>query len=141
MSGGGSEAEWVQETVDLSEYAGKKVWLRYEYITDAAVNGEGLVLDDIAIPEIGYTADFETDAGGWEAAGFVRIQNQLPQIFRLALVTEGSTTTVEYITLASDLAADIPLHIGGGVDQVTLVVTGVTPFTRVPAAYRFEVMP
>jgi hypothetical protein len=139
LSGGGNTARWIQETIDLSDYAGQKVFLRFEYITDAAVNGEGLLLDDVAIPEIGYAADFEADAGGWEAAGFVRIDNFLPQTFRLALITKGSTTTVTYIPVAPDITADIPMTIGGDVDEVVLVISGVTRFTRQEAAYRFEV--
>jgi hypothetical protein len=46
---------------------------------------------------------------------------------------------VEYITLDAEAAADIPLHIGGDVDEVVLVVSGTTRFTRQPAAYLFIV--
>ena len=35
------------EEVDLSQFAGKKVQIRFEYITDAAINGEGFLLDDV----------------------------------------------------------------------------------------------
>ncbi|MFH1635161.1 MAG: hypothetical protein ABIG63_14305 [Chloroflexota bacterium] len=137
----GGDGTWIQEKVDISQFAGQQVQIRFEYVTDAAVNGEGFLLDDIAIPETGYFADFESDAGGWEAAGFVRIQNILPQTFRLALITNGNTTQVEYIPLSADNSADIVLHIGDDVDDVTLVVTGTTRFTRQTAAYRFEILP
>ncbi len=139
MSGGGGAARWINEKVDLSAYAGKQVWLRFEYVTDAAVNGEGLLLDDVSIPEVGYTTDFETGADGWENAGFVRIQNVLPQTFRLALIKIGSATTVEFITLSPDNVANIPLTIGSGVDEVVLVVSGATRFTRQTATYQFEI--
>ncbi len=46
-----------------------------------------MLIDDIAIPEIGYSADFEKDDGGWKAAGFARVQNVLPQDFRLTLLS------------------------------------------------------
>ena len=138
-SGGRSKPRWIRESVDLSQYAGKKVTLRFEYVTDAAVNGEGFVLDDLEIPEIGYFSDFEEDDGGWQAAGWTRIENVLPQTFRLALIRYDDQTTVENITLPADLAVDIPLHIGGNVDEIILVVTGTTRFTRQPAAYHYEV--
>jgi hypothetical protein len=140
-SGDGEQPEWVQEQVDLSEFAGQKVQLRFDYITDAGVNGEGFLLDDVAIPEIGYASDFETDNGGWEAAGFVRIQNVLPQTFRLALITRGAETRVQYIPLAPDVSAQVPIEIGEGVDEVILVVTGTTRYTRQTAAYRFSIRP
>lgn len=140
LSGGGPS--WIKEEVDLSQFAGQSVYLRFEYITDAAVYGEGFLIDDIAIPEIGYTSDFEQDEGGWESAGFVRIQNILPQNFRLALITRSrGTTSVEYIPLSADNTADISLQFGEGVDEAILVVTGTTRFTRQAAAYRFNFSP
>ena len=133
----GSGPSWIQENVDLSSYAGKKVQLRFEYITDGAVNGEGFLLDDVSIPEISYSTDFEKDDGGWTAQGFVRIENNLPQTFRLALIKKGLSTSVEYIPLSADNNADIPLQFGDGYNQAVLVVTGTTRFTRQPASYRF----
>ena len=136
LSGG-----WIQEKIDLSRFAGQKVWIRFEYVTDAAVNGEGFLLDDVSVPEIGYFNDFEEDTDNWEAAGFVRIQNVLPQTYRLALISIGDTTTVEYIPLGPDNAVDISVSIADGVDEVIFVVTGTTRYTRQPAAYRFEFQP
>jgi len=141
MSGGRNQAQWIDESVDISQFAGEIVLLRFEYITDAAVNGEGLMLDDIAIPEIGYFSDFEKDDGGWQAEGFARVTNILPQHFRLALIEHGSDTSVRYIDLDETVAADIPFTIGEGVKSVTLVVNGTTPYTRQKAAYQFSIEP
>ncbi len=58
-SGGGATAKWINENVDLSQYAGKKIQLRFEYVTDAAINGEGFLLDDVSIDAIHYKSDFE----------------------------------------------------------------------------------
>lgn len=139
QSGGGSQAQWIQQTVDLSHYAGRKVWLRFEMITDAAVNLDGFLLDDLSIPEIGYTTSFEQNDSGWQAAGFVRIENVLPQTFRLAVIYKGKATRVEYIALAADETADIPLTIGGDVSEAVLVVSGTTRFTRQLATYSYTI--
>ena len=141
LSGGGQEPEWITESVDISQYAGLQVQLRFEYITDAAVNGEGLVLDDIVVPEIGYLSDLELDDGGWQSEGWARIENSLPQTYRLALITIGSQTLVQLFTLSKNIAVDIPLQIGGSVEDAILVVTGTTRFTRQKARYTFEVLP
>jgi hypothetical protein len=137
----GQSNGWIQETVDLSQYAGRVVSLRFDYITDAAVNGEGFLLDDISIPEIGYNEGFESGDGGWEGNGFVRIQNVLPQTFRLALITHaGNGTTVDIIPVNADQTAQIPVDIGSnGVQDVVLVVTATTRFTREQTAYQFEI--
>jgi hypothetical protein len=138
-SGGKSSPVWVYESVDLSQYAGQILTLRFEYITDSAVTGEGFLLDDLSIPEIGYSTDFEVDNAGWQTDGWARIQNVLPQSYRLALISEGDSTSIQYITLNPDITADIPVTIGDSVDNVVLVVSGTTRFTRQLAPYRFYV--
>lgn len=137
----GNGPQWIQEQVDLSQFAGQKVQLRFEYITDAAVNGEGFLVDDIAIPEINYFTDFESGDDGWQAEGFVRIQNRLPQIFQLSLISIGNTTTVTTIILSADNIADIPLSLGKDVREVVLVVSGLTRFTRQKANYKISIQP
>jgi hypothetical protein len=130
---------WIDETVDFSAYAGKKVQVRFEYVTDAAINGEGLLLDDIRVDAIGYTSDLETDDGGWVAQGFVRVENVLPQTFRLALILQsGGETTVQMIEVNADQTADIPLNLQPG-ETATLVITGTTRFTREHANYAIEI--
>lgn len=129
---------WIEEEVDLSAYAGGKIQVRFEYVTDALLNGEGFLLDDIRIDAIGYSSDFEADDGGWIGAGFVRVENILPQTFRLALIREGERTTVEYIEVSADQTADIPLSLQSG-ETATLIVTGTTRFTRELASYSIEI--
>jgi hypothetical protein len=129
---------WKNEEVDLSQFAGQKVQIRFEYVTDAALNNEGFLLDDLQIDAINYQEDFETDDGGWEGAGFVRVENVLPQIYRLALITKGDATTVTQIQLNPDQTAEIPLSLQPGQEAV-LVVAGTTRFTRLPAAYQIEI--
>lgn len=141
LSGSADQAQWINESVDLSQYKGKKVQIRFEYVTDAAVNGEGFLLDDVAVPEIGYFDNFENGDGGWHGAGFVRIENALPQTFHLALIRHGNPTSVEYLSLNADDSVEVPLNFNGDLQEVVLVVTGTTRYTRQPAAYRFSFIP
>lgn len=136
----GSSGGWIQEQVDLSSYSGKQVWIRFEYLTDAAVNGEGMLIDDIVIPEINYSTGFENGLDGWQAMGWIRMDNVLPQDYGLALITFGNETEVSYIPLEAEVTADIPLQIGGEAGQAVLVVTGKTRYTRGRAAYRIEIL-
>lgn len=134
----GATRGWIEETVDLSKFAGQKVQIRFEYITDAAVNGEGLLLDDVRVDAIGYRSDFEADDGGWVAQGFARVDNVLPQTYRLSLILKGATTTVTNIELNADQTAEIPLSLRSG-EKAILIVTGTTRFTTIPAEYQIEV--
>jgi immune inhibitor A len=132
---------WIEESVDLSSYAGEKVQVRFEYVTDAAVNGEGFLLEDLSIPETGYNTDFLTDEGGWQGEGFVRIKNVLPQTFKVSLIEFGDSTTVETLTIKGGEPVQIPINIGGDVRYVVMTVSGTTRFTRQPALYKFSVIP
>ena len=134
----GQTGNWIQESIDLSQYAGQKVQVRFEYITDEAVNGNGLLLDDVRVDAISYQSNFEADDGGWDAKGFARVDNVLPQTYRLSLILKGTTTTVTDIPLNADNTVDIPLSLKRG-DEAILIVTGTTRFTTTPAPYQIEV--
>jgi immune inhibitor A len=136
MSGG-----WIQERVDLSDYAGKKIHIRFEYVTDAVANGEGMLIDDISIPEFGYYTDFEGGTDDWEANGWLRINNIIPQTYRVSLITFGKTVEVTQIPLGYDVEAEIPLQLDKEIDEAVLVVSGTTRFTRQKAAYQIEIQP
>ncbi len=137
----GGDTVWIHENVDISQFAGGQVQLRFEYITDAGVNLNGFLLDDVSISQTGYASDFEQDDGGWQGQGFIRVQNVLPQTFQLSLVSQGRETRVERLSLSADNTIEVPIHIGGDVRDVLLVVSGTTRFTRQQATYRFSLSP
>ena len=93
-SGGAAKSAWVKQTADLGAYAGKTVQLRFEYVTDPALNFNGFAVDDIAIPEIGFSDDAEADAG-WTANGFIRSSNVVKQRYIVQVIHFGATPTVE----------------------------------------------
>lgn len=129
--------DWIEEKVDFSQFAGKKISVRFEYVTDAAVNGEGLLLDDVKVDAAGYSSDFEADDGGWIAEGFVRVQNVLPQTFGLALI-KTSDSSVTMIPVNADQTAEISISLKPG-EKIYLVVSGTTRFTRELGSYQIEI--
>jgi hypothetical protein len=139
----GASNGWMEESVDLSRFAGMNIWIRFEYITDSGVNGEGFLLDDLTIPAIGYSSDFESADAGWEADGFIRVQNTIPQTYRLALINRGSNgMDVQIIPIATDQTADIPLTFGkDDLQDAILVVTATSRYTRQAAPYQIEIRP
>jgi immune inhibitor A len=93
-SGGGKEAQWIQQRVDLSPFGGKRVLLRFEEVTDGALNMPGFAVDDIEIPEIGYRDDAEAD-NGWDAKGFIRSSNVVRERYIVQVLHFGATPSVE----------------------------------------------
>ncbi len=87
----GQSNGWVQESVDLTPYAGQTILVRFEYITDDSVTQPGMLIDDVSVPEIGYADDFESGDGGWTSEGWLLTNNVLPQPFLVQLVQTGNT--------------------------------------------------
>jgi hypothetical protein len=59
----GNSKVWANESFDLSEYAGKKVLVSFRYLTDWGHTDSGWFIDNISVPEIGFTHDgSSTDA-------------------------------------------------------------------------------
>ncbi len=143
-SGGGDpakscQASWVEEKVDLSAYAGKKIQVRFEYVTDQGLNYPSFEVDDISVPELNDTCNFEKDACGWTAQGFVRVDDVLPQSFVVQVIRESAgQTTVERMPLDANNQGSMTLDLNRG-DQAVLVVSGVTPFTTELASYQYEI--
>jgi len=136
--GKGGQPAWAQERLDLSPFAGHQVLIRFEVVTDDAVNHPGMLLDDIRIPELGYQDDVELGDGDWQAEGFVRVDNVVPQRWLLWAVVEGGREThVERIPVGPDgRAAWEPGDLPPTARRVVLVVSAVTPFTTEVSGYR-----
>jgi immune inhibitor A len=136
----GSSGGWIQEAVDLSPYAGGQVLVRFAYLTDGVVTGPGFVLDDVALPEIGYADDVEGDEGGWQAAGFVRTNDLVPQDYLVLLIGLGTPITVTRLPLQDDRTGEWTVLLGSEeLREAVLVVSGLAPLTTQPAPYRLEI--
>jgi immune inhibitor A len=108
VSGGARVRAWIQQEVDLSPYAGKEIQLRFEYVTDGALNLHGMAIDDIAISGGVLSDDAEGDSG-WTAAGFVRSTNLVAQRFVVQLLrfTANGTTVDRRTVDAGTLDLDV----------------------------------
>ncbi|KAB2860282.1 MAG: hypothetical protein F9K46_10240, partial [Anaerolineae bacterium] len=138
-----ASGDWVQETLDLSAYAGQKIRLRFEYITDDAVVRDGFLLDDVSIPEIGFSDDFEQPLdASWVTEGWAQIDNVLRQSFDLQLIQEmaDGTITVEPLLTDEDApSGEWTFPLGGDVQNWTLVVSGLAPVTIIPANFNLTI--
>jgi immune inhibitor A len=139
-SGGGEEASWVQQAFDLSPFAGQPVLIRFEAITDEAVNHPGLVLDGISIPELGYSDDAEEGDDGWQAEGWVRVTDHIPQEFLMQLITIGQETHVDRVALDDQMRGTATITgLGEEVDRAVLVVSALAPSTTEAASYTYTI--
>jgi len=134
----GASGGWINEAVPLNDYAGKQILVRFEMITDDAVTRPGIALDDVSIPEIGYSSDFEQDDGGWQPEGWVWTDNRLPQSGWVQVVQRTGATTINVERWLID-GADHTIALDSGVDQIIVAISPFAPVTTVSMPYTLTV--
>lgn len=137
-SGGGSAPAWVEESIDLTPFAGQKALLRFEYVTDGGLNTPGWAIDNVSVPEIGLSDDAESN-GDWTAQGFQRISGPIAQRFVVKVIEAGTGPSVRQVTL--DAANDATIELRGaaqGVTKSVVVIAATSEDTSEEAQYKYS---
>jgi hypothetical protein len=136
---GSTGADWIDEQVDLSQFAGSQILLRFEYVTDQSYNGPGFAFRDLSIPEI----DLEEPGAvedAWNAEGWVRVDAPIPEQWNVRLVRYlRDGTTVDAVPVDPDGNATFDLD--PTARRTVLVVAPNAPRTLIPANYSVTVTP
>jgi hypothetical protein len=116
------------------------VTIRFDYITDDAVNKAGLCLDDVAIKAIGFYDDMESGDGEWHAEGFIRHENILPQRYLVQSIEHTPTPRVRRWPVGSDGRGQWVFEgLGAEMPRITLIIAALAPGTTERAGYRLVV--
>ncbi|MBC7869985.1 MAG: immune inhibitor A [Chitinophagaceae bacterium] len=135
----GDSGGWIQNIVSLDAYAGQSnVQVRFSLITDDAISLAGMMIDDVAIPEIEYFGDFESGEEGWQPQGWIWMDNVLPQhVWVQVIQFVGDDVTVTRWRSPTDAIESLTLI--DGVEKVILTITPFAPVTTVPMPYTLTV--
>ena len=133
----GESDGWVQESIDLSAYAGEDIWIRFQYVTDDAVNAIGACIRNLSI----RAAGIESNGQGWETNGFIFTNNLVRQEFQVQLITTGDKPQVRLIVLEADNSAEITLEPPAEGQRLIVAVGALAEKTREPASYTLTVTP
>ncbi len=137
ISGGRVAPRWEEEKVDLSQFAGKRIKIRFEYLTDDAVTHSGWFLDDIQVPEIGWKDDAESP-GEWSSQGFVRVKSSLPQrwLVQAIVLDRKGNLRVDRIPVSGGSATEV-IHVPDD-GRAWLAVSAITPVTYQRSYYKLH---
>lgn len=92
----GTSDGWVKAVFDLSDYLGKKIKIRFRYVTDQYVNYSGFCADDISVIVDGNTVffdDVESGNAGYTAIGFTIINGSVEKTANHYYMLEYRTPT------------------------------------------------
>lgn len=134
----GTSDGWRDQSISLDAYAGQHILLRFELINDDAITLPGLAIDNIQIPEIGYSDDVENGNADWQAAGWLRIDNRLPQHVwvQVAQVVGDDVQVARWLAPSTDLWM-LPLN--PDATQILLAVSPFAPATTLPTLYTLTI--
>ena len=133
------DAAWQDESIDLTPYTGGEVLIRFDYVTDQATSLPGWVLDDVAIPEIGFFDDMENPGAAWASEGWVRISNAVPQNYIVQLIQYGDGLNISrLLEPGAGSGGTWSLDIGPN-RRAVLVISGIAPITREPALFDLRI--
>ncbi len=141
LAADGKTAQWLTEQFDLSAFAGALVQIRFEYVTDDATNASGWLIDDLQIPALNYTTDFEQDVSGWQSDGWLLTDSQLSQNWSVQLLEfKGSElTAVQQATIDATGHAQIKVDALGNDKSAVLAISALAPVTTEPATYQLQI--
>lgn len=134
----GKSQGWLDQSISLDQYAGEQILVRFEVITDDAITQPGMLIDDVSIPEIDYASDFESGGDGWQADGWLWMDNILPQQTWVQAV-ERSGNQVDITRWRANGQGEWSLPLIEDVDQVALVISPFAPVTTVAMPYTLTV--
>jgi hypothetical protein len=133
------DAVWMPQTVDLTMYAGKQIALRFEFISLPGNEDNGVALDNISIPEIGFQDDAESGIPGWTLDGWQQATNEVRQAFIVqAAVVADDASQMKVMRLISptDTTASGQWDFTLQADQtLVLAVSGANDNTSTPGRY------
>lgn len=130
----GGSGGWRNASVSLDRYAGHTVQIRFEYVTDDGYTGQGFVVRNIAIPEIGFHDTFT----GWHQSGFFPVTgNAVAADWTLDLVlytSHGVHIRHVPVSAAGNLSTTLD-PAKDGIKRVVTVVFVTAPKTSVQSSY------
>jgi hypothetical protein len=140
MSGGGTEAIWIEESADLTPYAGGQILIRFAMQNDLVVNNYGFAIDDLTIPEINWSDDAETNSNEQASDSFIRIHNYIPQVWNVRVVEQGEGNAIEVHDLeVSNGTAKLEINLSE-MKRLVVFIVGQTRYATLPATYQVEVV-
>jgi hypothetical protein len=133
----GESGGWIEESMDLTSYAGQEILLRFQYITDDAVNGAGLCVRRIFVPEV----QPGPLSGEWEAKGFILIDNRVAQDYIVQVIEIDEQNRVSVMKLDGSNDGELLINAPQDLNRLVVAVAALAPKTLQPATYTISAAP
>lgn len=145
FTGSIANPDWQPQQVDLSAYTGQSLQLRFEYVSLPYGVGQGVAIDNIAIPALEWVDDAEQPSDAVEMIGWQRTTNTVPARYIVeAVVTRANSPPRRVWSLlppGSDTVSGVwPVDLGAD-ELLVLAISAVSTETTQPAVFDLRVTP
>ena len=135
ISGGGPDAAWADETIPLAAFAGKKILLRFEYVTDGGTHNEGWAIRNVAVNDGGARLPIAAP----KRDGWVTIDRPLTQTYIVRVIEKKSDGGYAVLDVPLDSSGGGELRLSStGTEDAVLAIAGSTEGTNQLAKYTIE---
>jgi hypothetical protein len=134
------DALWMQQTVDLSAYAGQSILLRFESLRVPGIEDSGIAIDNITIPEIGFSDDAERGVQGWTLYGWGQLDNQTRgrYLLQAAEINQNRVQVSQLIAPGERTTSGVWEFSLDADETLVLAISGVSDETTMPASYNLS---
>ncbi|MCC6612238.1 MAG: immune inhibitor A [Anaerolineae bacterium] len=133
---------WQHEQIDLSDYAGQEILLRFETVTLPGLEHQGFAIDNLEIPEVNF-ADGGDQIEAWVAEGWLQTTNRIDQRYLVQAITSPTETepfAVQTLIGPDDNAAEGEWRFAlASGQQFVAIVSAVNDDTDQPAEFSLTV--
>ncbi len=136
----GKSGGWITDTFDLTPYAGRKILLRFEYVTDDGYNSAGMAVDGVRVPEIGFYDNMESP-NDWQAKGWVLSGPYVPGRYSLIILDANNPKGYVLVDAGADGKAIYELSAQELKGEPFLIVAAKSNYTLQKSTYRIQILP
>ena len=132
-----SSSGWLPERINISDYAGGKILIRFELNSSYVTKYAGMAIDDVRIGAIDFRDRFESPDEGWIADGWILTDNRLPNNTWLQVVQDtGDRLHISRALING--SGDLTVELQPGASQVLVAVSPVVPLTSLKTEFELE---
>jgi hypothetical protein len=141
----GDSVGWLNESLDLTPYAGQQIQVRFQYVTDDAISGAGLCLRNISSPDesgpdgSGPVTGLAAEDTGWQSSGFVLTNNRVQQDYLVQIIQINQENLVSTMQLDQSNLGEMVIDSPHPPGRLVVAVSAIAPRTLQPAPYTLTV--
>ncbi|MEC7733525.1 MAG: hypothetical protein VX214_00735 [Chloroflexota bacterium] len=129
------QSDWISHTVPLADFISKEIQIKFQYVTDAAVHLDGMLIENIRLTDTNI--DSIDQKVEFDPAGFVLVDGSIRQNFLFQIIKElaSGKHVVDNVPLDELNEAVYSIPKDENLAGITIVISGMSGLTQQPGIF------